>query len=181
MKSLFGEIPQIEMRILFVRIIQIELRQCHTYQQPMRSFINMRHLGYIMPIAPPRPCKKCRRLTRNASGYCDAHERSIKRPKDNRKIDPFYGSVMWQKRRHAYKTRHPLCELCRAKGKTAVTFCIDHIHEIKDGGPQMQDSNFMSLCRSCHEWKTKQMSRRRELGRYEVMAFVDELKARVRR
>ena len=64
----------------------------------------------------------------------------------------------WQEIRHAYLTKHPVCEMCDSKGKTSVAKVVHHIIPIEDASDvtvmeslAFDHNNLMALCESCHE------------------------------
>jgi 5-methylcytosine-specific restriction endonuclease McrA len=89
----------------------------------------------------------CRNLTRDKSGYCQAHKKGHRKLKgDHKKSDPFYSSRQWLKLRDWYKIQQPICEICREH----VTEIIHHRTEIKDGGDPFLVDNLQATCRRCH-------------------------------
>jgi 5-methylcytosine-specific restriction protein A len=58
-------------------------------------------------------------------------------------------------RRRRWLEAHPLCCHCEAKGRTAIAIQVDHITPLAKGGAD-DESNFQSLCVSCHDAKTAQ-------------------------
>ena len=60
----------------------------------------------------------------------------------------------WQAVRLAYLSEQPLCEACLARGRTKPALDVDHIIPISKGGERLDPSNFMALCRKCHNRKT---------------------------
>jgi 5-methylcytosine-specific restriction protein A len=60
-----------------------------------------------------------------------------------------YGS-QWRKIRTRYVHKHPLCEECLKHGRFVPVEEVHHIVPISEGGTN-DESNLMSLCRSCHE------------------------------
>ena len=117
-----------------------------------------------MVMASPKPCKRCKRPTRNASGYCDAHEpaqRARQRTAARAKVtDTFYGSAVWQKVRKLYRQRQPLCEQCKARGQVRQAALVDHLVPIKHGGEPLSFDNLQSLCTRCHAKKTAEDRRK---------------------
>ena len=55
---------------------------------------------------------------------------------------------------------HPLCEDCKAEGKTVLATSVDHVI-VPNGDPTLQrlPSNFRSLCDSHHSRKTNAQDR----------------------
>lgn len=105
----------------------------------------------------PRPCKLCRRLTKNLNGYCDSHQDRYK-PNEARKVyDKQRGSPSsrgydhsWVKLRAEFMREHPLCELCEKKGLIVLAEEVHHIKPIADGGARLDKRNLQALCKACH-------------------------------
>jgi 5-methylcytosine-specific restriction enzyme A len=64
----------------------------------------------------------------------------------------FYSTGNWQAIRRRHLARQPLCEGC--SGVVPATE-VDHIVPIKSGGAKRDPSNLQSLCRPCHQEKTR--------------------------
>jgi len=72
----------------------------------------------------------------------------------------------WQKARNTWLARHPLCEMCRQRGRPVAATVVDHIvpHHLGDA-LQSRDinaisaaralfwdsDNWQSLCKPCHD------------------------------
>ena len=118
---------------------------------------------------PDKMFKQCRAtgcvgLTRER--YCEKHAylESKRRAETSRHYnatqrDPtaqkFYDSPAWRKVRQLKMNRSPFCEICSAKNRFAKAGVVDHIVEIRDGGAPLDLENLQSLCRACHNQKTK--------------------------
>jgi 5-methylcytosine-specific restriction protein A len=63
-------------------------------------------------------------------------------------------------RRRRWIEAHPLCKHCEAKGRTSIAIQVDHIIPLSKGGAD-DESNFQSLCATCHDIKTNQDMGRR--------------------
>lgn len=74
-----------------------------------------------------------------------------------------YGRT-WRKLRLLQLNREPLCELCRAEGRSVPGHDVDHIVPLNDGG-EHELSNLQTLCKSCHSRKTAKDVRRRAAAR----------------
>ena len=74
-----------------------------------------------------------------------------RRSEDNQK---FYNSRPWRKARKNYIEKFPLCVKCKESGKTVAAKYVDHIQRIEDGGDKLNESNFQSLCKQCHDSKS---------------------------
>ena len=107
-----------------------------------------------MPYAPRRGCAygKCKQMAVLGSQYCEEHKKladkqynRYSRPADTGKR---YG-MKWKKARDRHAKEHPLCEKCLTEGRVTMMDEVHHIVPVSRGGTH-DDSNLMSLCRSCH-------------------------------
>lgn len=113
-----------------------------------------------MPFAPAKPCKRCRKPTRNERGYCDRCE--PKRKQQDRDQDRKRGSASargydrrWQKARAAFLAENPLCVECRKRGRVTTATDVDHIRPHKGNSSLFwHRANWQALCHSCHSRKT---------------------------
>lgn len=55
----------------------------------------------------------------------------------------------WRGVREHYVSAHPLCECCLKQGRMAPVDEVHHIIPVSQGGTN-EESNLMSLCKSCH-------------------------------
>ena len=105
-----------------------------------------------MPHRPKKPCRfpGCPELTDGQ--YCEKHRKAARRQYDkyerSEDIHLKYG-FRWHKIRQRYAKAHPLCELCLKEGRYTPVEEVHHILPIAKGGTH-DESNLMSLCRSCH-------------------------------
>ena len=105
-----------------------------------------------MPRKALKPCRygNCPRLTEGT--YCEEHAALMAKRYDesrSKSHNKKYGT-QWHKIRNRYAKAHPLCERCLSKGKYTPMEEVHHIIPVNRGGSN-DDSNLMSLCRSCHE------------------------------
>ena len=105
-----------------------------------------------MPRKPKRPCSYpgCPRLTEGR--YCEEHKTMVDREYERYGRDPrtkrlYKGS--WPKIRKRYAEQHPFCERCYAEGRLTPVEHVHHKTALSQGGTH-EDSNLMSLCKSCH-------------------------------
>ena len=105
-----------------------------------------------MPYKPQKPCAYpgCPNLSDDR--YCSEH-RSLKNRQYNRyerreRTKNSYGA-QWRKIRSEFFAEHPYCEVCRRKGLLVEAGVVHHIVELAKGGTH-DESNLVSLCRSCH-------------------------------
>ncbi len=105
-----------------------------------------------MPMKPAKPCKfpGCPNLTHDT--YCDEHKTLARKRYEKYERDPAinkrYGRE-WKKIRARYVAAHPLCEMCLKEGRFTPVEIVHHIKELSDGGTH-DESNLMSVCKSCH-------------------------------
>ena len=105
-----------------------------------------------MPHKPMKPCgyPGCPNLTNGL--YCDKHQKLVndnynrfERSEDHNKK---YGRE-WKRIRERYVRKHPLCERCLKEGRVTPVEEVHHILPVNRGGGN-EDSNLMSVCKSCH-------------------------------
>lgn len=88
-----------------------------------------------------------------------------KEPIDPRQkaLDAFIDSRAWRSLRAAYVAEHPLCEPCRAEGRTVQ---VAHVHHKQDRADHpdlaMVWENLQSLCKPCHSRATLAERARRD-------------------
>ena len=58
-------------------------------------------------------------------------------------------------RRARWLETHPLCVHCEAADKVTASVTVDHIKPLWDGGADDYETNGQSLCRPCHDVKSK--------------------------
>jgi len=107
-----------------------------------------------MPISAPRPCRRpgCPAVTRDRSGYCDAHRAASPAAQARRakRSDPFYHSTAWARLRAAYLRANPLCADPLGSGCHNLASLVDHRTPLSAGGAALDEQNLRSLCPSCH-------------------------------
>lgn len=113
-----------------------------------------------MSQRPNKPCRVrlCRAITRNANGYCDAHQDQAsnwsKRPdKPGSTTQRGYGHKWRQLRAQVLKRDNHLCQCCRRAGRVTEAQEVDHIIAKAHGGSDLP-SNLEAICRDCHRVKT---------------------------
>jgi len=105
-----------------------------------------------VPCKPKSPCSHpgCPKLTHGR--FCEEHarEEAIRYEKYDRdpEVRRRYGRA-WKRIRDRYVQQHPLCELCLEKGILIPTEEVHHKVPLAEGGTHDQ-SNLISLCKSCH-------------------------------
>ena len=116
-----------------------------------------------MPSLSLTPCRHCRKATRNANGYCDAHQdrvRDYAKLFDNARagspVRALYRTTQWQTLRRLQLRRQPLCEYCMRINRVALATVCDHIRPHRGDQEKFFDpANLQSLCKRCHD-STKQ-------------------------
>lgn len=118
----------------------------------------MNGLKNSMPKKAKRPCryKNCPALTDSESGYCEQHEKIV-RKEINRNYNRYGRSTeakkrygyKWRKIRAAFLAANPLCEMCKRQGKYTAANEVHHVKPLADGGTN-DFENLMALCKSCH-------------------------------
>ena len=82
--------------------------------------------------------------------------KKISSRRSTKKTDGFYKSKQW--RRLTKELRTGLCFRCGQVGGRTI---IDHIVELRDGGPPLEAGNLQELCMKCHSHKTIQARQNR--------------------
>jgi hypothetical protein len=66
-----------------------------------------------------------------------------------------YNTTAWRNLRLAKLAVKPVCEVCEMRGRTVLADAVDHIIAIAKGGPAFPPlDGLMSMCLSCHAYKT---------------------------
>ena len=110
-----------------------------------------------MPWKNKRPCTHpgCGNLT--DSGKCEKHRKQAAQEYERGRSDEmrrFYNSREWRRASKLHLAKEPLCRLCAAEGRFVEAVMTDHIIPIKRGGNPWDESNWQSLCASCHSSKS---------------------------
>lgn len=111
----------------------------------------------MCPVKPKRPCSYpgCPELTNER--YCEKHQKEIDKNynKTCRLYGYLYNTSRWRRLRKQFLHKHPLCEACKRKGIVIVATVVDHIKPHQGDEKLFWDeSNWQSLCKSCHDRKT---------------------------
>lgn len=128
-----------------------------------------------MATKPGTACRHpgCPELTRDPSGYCQAHrkqswrrysaEHEARRPSARQRG---YDKD-WERFRAWFLQRNPLCARCRERGRITTAEVVHHIQSIRERPDlRLDPENCMALCRDCHE---KIHGRRRKTERRSVL------------
>lgn len=121
-----------------------------------------------MPQSSPKVCahSNCQKAT--AEKYCPEHKTTQRQEwaaydKDRASASERGYDVRWQEYRQLYLRHNPLCVLCLKQGKHTQASVVDHINPHKGNMVLFWDSNnHQSLCRSCHDTKTRQEINKRK-------------------
>lgn len=111
----------------------------------------------------PTPCRtsSCPQATTNDSGWCDTHEAEQPTYDDDRPTAAQRGyDSRWRKASKRYRRKHPLCERCKAKGKTREADLVHHKTPLNEGGSKYDPDNLESLCR----WHHRDAHRKEKAG-----------------
>lgn len=107
-----------------------------------------------MPRKPTRACRcqGCTKLAVENSQYCEEHKKlemqQYNRYRREYRSNERYGAK-WRRIRKRYVKEHPLCEHCLEAGVIKPVQEVHHIVPLSLGGTN-DESNLVSLCRSCH-------------------------------
>lgn len=120
-----------------------------------------------MAQRPNKPCRTCRALTRNASGYCDQHASNTsgwnrREDKAGSTTQRGYGYAWQQLRAQILKRDQYLCQCedCQRLGRVREAGEVDHITPKAAGGTD-DPSNLRAIARLCHLAKTAREGRGR--------------------
>ena len=127
-----------------------------------------------MVMAPAKPCRRCRKRTRNPGGYCEACQARNEKNKAQvvKRYDQDRGSAAkrgygrkWRKESKAYLDMNPVCVECERAGYIVKATVVDHITPHKgDMKLFWRRSNWQPMCKRCHDQKT----RREDMGAWKV-------------
>lgn len=112
-----------------------------------------------MPQKPAKPCKYngCPNLT--YVRYCQEHQSYD----NNNRLsanDRGYTS-RWQKARLEFFKANPLCINCQGQGELIQATVVDHIKPHRGNQTLFWDqTNWQSLCKKCHDKKTRTQEQR---------------------
>ena len=109
-----------------------------------------------LPQRLRKPCSHvgCPNLT--AERFCEQHKEEAKQYDRERGTRQQRGYTnRWLKCRIIYLRAHPLCVVCLKANRVTAATEVDHIIPHK-GDPRLfwDESNWQSLCKSCHSTKT---------------------------
>ena len=108
-----------------------------------------------------RPCRKvgCGNVTRDPSGYCEAHRGLAARAKARKASEAWhwmYRTRVWREvLRPGQLLREPFCRECAARGLRVRATVVDHVTPHRGRWALFSDpANLQSLCKACHDAKT---------------------------
>lgn len=91
-------------------------------------------------------------------GRCKLHARTYE---DSKPYRDLYGSKKWENTSIAWRKKHPLCAVCEKEGRVTPASEVDHVEPHRGDSVKFFDNNnIQSICRECHQEKT-----RKERGR----------------
>ena len=70
-------------------------------------------------------------------------------------MSQWYANKKWRRVRASYIQRNPLCKQCDSEGLLKGAEVVDHITPISQGGSEYALSNLQSLCKVCHDKKSR--------------------------
>ncbi|WP_035288020.1 HNH endonuclease signature motif containing protein [Clostridium sp. KNHs214] len=106
-----------------------------------------------MPKKPLKPCKhpRCPKLTDGS--YCDDHRELYLKDRPNATRRGY--DSRWRTARNRFLKDNALCVKCKEQGKLIKATVVDHIKPHRGDKVLFWDeSNWQSLCKSCHDRKT---------------------------
>ncbi|PWK32571.1 HNH endonuclease signature motif containing protein [Pseudomonas sp. OV226] len=103
-----------------------------------------------MARKPDSPFRQHRPSTRPHQHLC--REAKPSTPVERRAGHDVYQSAKWAKLSAKLRKEVGHCEKC---GRNDGQLYVDHVIELRDGGPAWDRSNLMVLCAHCHTTKTK--------------------------
>lgn len=118
----------------------------------------------LVPQRPNKPCRRlgCNILTRNANGYCEAHQSDAAPWQQSKSsAERGYGSK-WRKLREIVLRRDAgicRCPECEKAGRVRIATEVDHIRPKAEGGTD-DLSNLRAIAKSCHKAKTQAEAKR---------------------
>ena len=121
------------------------------------------------------PCRQpgCGKL-QDKPGYCDDHRRAVLKAQkqvvtfDYKERNRFYQRKAWKDVRALVLQQEPFCRACRKFGKLEPATHVDHIKPIEFGGDAFSLANLQSMCKPCHERKTRHDEHCRKLGSWVI-------------
>jgi len=105
-----------------------------------------------MPYKPKHPCNHpgCTELV--STRFCEKHAklelRRYNQYQRNPRTKEWYGTD-WRRISAAYRSKHPLCELCEGAGRLWPAEEVHHVKPLRDGGTH-EELNLQALCKRCH-------------------------------
>lgn len=106
----------------------------------------------------------CRKVAQRGQRYCSTHAQELAQRTVQRAIkrDGLLGNsnargytAQWRVAAKAFLREHPLCRLCSFRKLVVSATLVDHVHPHNGDQALFWDqSNWQSLCKTCHGMKT---------------------------
>ncbi len=103
-----------------------------------------------------KPCKQpgCPNLITEGT-LCKVHQQKLDKQRRIKRGKRLLDSHAWRKARAGYLAKHPLCEDCKAAGKTVLATEVHHKVRHHNNPVIFWDSSIWTgLCKSCHSSHT---------------------------
>ena len=72
----------------------------------------------------------------------------------------------WKRLRLTHLAREPLCRMCLKANRYTSASEVDHILPLAAGGERFDSNNLQSLCRPCHQEKTREDKKKGHVYKY---------------
>ena len=107
------------------------------------------------------PCRRCRALTRDRSGFCEAHRHSgwAEWQQGKTSTQRGYGAPWRRLRIEVMNRDRGLCQTCKRAGRITQATEVDHIIPKHQNGTDSL-TNTEAICSACHRAKTSTEGRR---------------------
>lgn len=110
-----------------------------------------------MATRAARPCRSpaCPELSRDGSGYCEAHAAlAMPASRKGSRHERGYGSAWEKLRSYVLHRDNGLCQPCKRAGRLTRASEVDHMVPKVQGGTDATD-NLQAICEACHLAKSR--------------------------